>query len=84
MECIVTRLSDNKLVTPAEMKVGDIGVILAPGNESIGGLLVLRVYEGLVSLRDPKKTWTGEKTLEKISFKVELLAPGDKVTLTQE
>jgi hypothetical protein len=67
-----------KHIHASETKIGDL-MILYYGSDHVGEIL-LRVYEGLVSLSNPRNTWVGVP----YELLVTLLEPGDKVTLTQE
>lgn len=65
-------------ISPKEMKVGDIGIIVSAAYTS---QIVLRGYNILISLSDPNYHWLD---LDLNTLLVRVFAPGSVVTLTQE
>lgn len=58
-----------KTIKASEMKIGDTGVITEHISHDYVGHVVLRSFDGLVSLADPKRTWSDIKGL---TFRVQL------------
>ncbi len=70
-----------KRVSASEMEIGQIGeIVKSPYNL---GMVVLKTYFGLVSLKDPTSTWTPPLPKKEI-FMIEVYPPGTIVTLTTE
>ena len=65
-------------ISPKEMKVGDIGIIVSADYNS---QIVLRGYNILISLSDPNHHWLD---LDRNTLLVRVFAPGSVITLTQE
>ena len=62
------------------MRVGDIGIVTKWGErDDYVGHVILRHYEGYVSLTNPQKTWSGPGT----DCRVRLLRPGTTLTVTE-
>ena len=76
----VIRKVDKTYIDAFDMKVGQLGIIIKKTTSV--GQLVLRVFEGLVSLSDPHLVWDVLK--KPTSIAVELLSVGEKVILEQE
>jgi len=63
-----------KVILAKEMKIGDIGKV---DDDMYRGDIVIRTYEGLVSLSNVQRVWSREVPLE-----VRLLEPGSAIALT--
>jgi hypothetical protein len=76
----------NKIVEPrvikaADMKPGEVGIIIDASNSGWGGTLVLRVFNGLVSLTNPQSTWDCTHKVRP-NFDIRLLSEGETVEIT--
>ena len=69
---------NSKKMLAKDTKIGDLMRIIDLEHNCLGHIL-LRSWQGLVSLNDPHKTWNREITIE-----VQLLSRGESVTLIAE
>lgn len=53
----ITMPKNKDIVRVYDLEIGDTGIILEPEKGGYAGYLVLRTYDGLVSLSDPTQTW---------------------------
>lgn len=67
-------------VTLKDLEIGELAFIddLMMGNQN--GEIILRTFDGAVSLTNPRNTWNGLSS----TFKMRRLPAGHKVILTQE
>jgi len=70
-------ISPSALSTTLDMKIGDIGIVHGPIEQ---GTVLLRTYEGLVSLGSPRSTWRTDSKYDP-NFPVRILKHGDTVIL---
>lgn len=67
----------------SEMKIGEVGIVVGPNYASYKGTILLRTFDALVDLKNPRKTWRVQGRVAP-SFEMEMLAPGTEITLTVE
>lgn len=72
--------TEKHLVKVWDMAIGRVGRI--SGAVPYSGHLVLRTYEGIVSLKDPSKTWPALQVMHPPQFDIELLPDGTVVEIT--
>lgn len=79
MYSVSTTQHTKTFIPMIEMKIGDIGKIhlISHGNRDH---IVLRTYSNVVSLTTPSLTWRGDNLPGFLA--VELLKPGESITLT--
>lgn len=53
----ITMPKNKEIVRVYDLEIGDTGIILEPESGDYAGNLVLRTYDGLVSLSNPTQTW---------------------------
>jgi hypothetical protein len=76
--------SYNKTTVKAiDMPIGSIGTIDSKSSRH-GGTLVMRIYSGLIDLRNPYNAWIDRSVLTFPDFDIELLPSGFKVIVEQE
>jgi hypothetical protein len=68
------------ILSPSNMKIGQIGRIIGAPSANYVGLIVLKSYDTLVSLSDPKFVWADIGRFEGASLKIQLLS-GAEVTI---
>jgi gamma-glutamyl phosphate reductase len=74
----------NKTTVKAiNMPIGSIGIIYDKPSVH-ARTLVMRIYSGLIDLRNPHKAWISRTAETFPDFDIELLAPGSKVIIEQE
>ena len=75
-----THLSGTGAEVPGDdLETGEMGIVVglvAGGNSGYEDILVLKVYDRLVSLSDPSCTWSAATY-----FKVRRLRPSDAITM---
>ena len=66
-----------------ELEVGELAEGLGYENVVEKGCILLRTYNGVVSLTDPNRTWTWERETDSMQphFRVKRLSPGTIVRL---
>jgi hypothetical protein len=71
------RLEPEKRSTPADMEVGQFGILMSG---AYAGHVILKAHEIIISLSNPEHTWSDSSTWDDIE--VRILKPGTQFTLT--
>jgi hypothetical protein len=80
---VVKEIPKKPTVYARHMEVGELGLVVANGVLCGGcvGYIVLRAFDSLVALNNPKATWRIHAGPD---FEIEVLKPGTQVVLTVE
>jgi hypothetical protein len=80
---MIVQIGEKKLPTstPWAMKAGQVGRVISGSNV---GEVLLRTFEGVVSLQDPERTWRFEKEATAPVMLLEIFNKGTQITLTLE
>jgi len=78
---ITIKSTGETIKCPFKMEPGEVGEILPDScrHQQYVGIVVLRIFDSLVSLNNPSNTW---ENLEQLDFKIKVFPQGTILELT--